>query len=129
MNRQDLLRRLEWNDPSNEYQGYIFIKTYDETVNYLLETYAEDNTHTHREDEWYNTQTNTKLLRNETRYDIRQNVTLRTLYRRTDRWIQISSRSHGQMTPIEKRGQSRTQQRNQIHANKRIRRHASEFNR
>lgn len=34
-----LLRIVEWNDPNNCKLRYIGIKVYDETVNYLLDTY------------------------------------------------------------------------------------------
>lgn len=42
--RQDPLRRLQRKVPTNKDQGFACIKTYYETVNYLLENYAkEDN--------------------------------------------------------------------------------------
>lgn len=40
--KQDLLRKIEWKHPNNVNQGYVPMKTYDETVNYLFETFETD---------------------------------------------------------------------------------------
>lgn len=40
--KQVLFRRLEWKDLNNGNQGYIRSKTYDESTNYLLQTYATE---------------------------------------------------------------------------------------
>lgn len=38
--KHNLLKRVGWNDPNTENQGYIHIKRYDETLNNLFETFA-----------------------------------------------------------------------------------------